>query len=196
MSRDVLFISEQSLKDSSQLSNNVDPKLLMPVVKSVQDKYILPLLGTALYTKLQDLIYDGSGTLDTGPYKDLLDLYIKDVQVWYTLSDMPYHLRYRMINKGVVTREGEAIQTVSTTDIEKLVDYFRNNAQFYAQRAIDFLKTNYPDYPEYQNPGSTVDTVRPDHSQYAGGIYLGPSNNCDCEYYSRHGRQQNTQNGI
>lgn len=188
MSRNILFISEQSLKDSSQLSDNVDPKLLLPSIKAVQDLTIQPLLGTALYNKLQDLISDGGGVLTDGPYKTLLDLYIKDTQVWYTLADMPYHLRYRLINKGVITREGEAISTVSTTDIEKVMDHFRNKAQSYAQRTIDYLKTNYNLYPEYINPGSTIDTIRPDHTQFAGGIYLGRSNDCECEYQSKYGK--------
>lgn len=194
MSRNILFISEQALKDSSQLSNNIDPKLLIPVVKAVQDKYILPMLGTALYNKLQDFIVAGPGTMPDGPYKILMDQYIKDAQVWYTLSDMPYHLRYRLINKGVVTREGEAIQTLSTTDIEKVMDYFKNNAQWYAERVILYLRANYALYPEYMLPGTTIDTVRPDFNQYAGGIFLGGANrhrridDCDdCNHWSMYG---------
>lgn len=183
MSANILFISEQNLKDSSQLSDNVDPKLLMPTVKTVQDKYIHTLVGTKLYLKLQQLIKDD---LVADQYKTLLDDYLKDAQVWYTLCEMPYTLRYRMINKGVITREGEAIQTVSTTDIEKLMDYCRNNAEWYAQRAADYLRTNFALFPEYLNPGSTRDTIQPDITQYTGGIYLGGSR-LDCEYLSKYG---------
>jgi len=184
MSKNILFISEMTLKNVSMLSANVDPKLLLPTVKLVQDKYILPMLGTALYNKLQSLV---EADAVAGDYKTLLDDYISDAQVWYTLSEMPFPLRYRMINKGVVTREGEAIQTVSTTDVEKLMDYCRNNAQYYAERAIKYLHTSRALYPEYVLPGSTQDTIHPDNSQYAGGIFLGGVKSGNCDYYSKYG---------
>jgi len=184
MSKPILFISEQTLKNTSMLSGNVDPKLLMPTVKAVQDRYILPLLGTRLYNKLQDLVLNN--TVVAGPYKDLLDDYIADVQVWYTLADMPYPLRYKMINKGVVTREGEAIQTVSATDVERLMAYCSNYAQYYAERTIEYLRANTSLYPEYINPGATSDTIRPDYTQYVGGIYLGGGSD-NCDYSSKYG---------
>lgn len=171
MSKNILFISEQKLKDSSMLSDNVDPKQLLPTVKAVQDRYILPLLGTALYNKLQSDVETGTVA---GAYKTLLDEYITDTLVWYTLTEMPMPLQYKLINKGVVTRTGEAIQTVSFTEVQNLMDYCRNWAQWYAQRAIDFLCANSTDYPEYLNPGSKSDTIHPDYTQYTCGIYLGP----------------------
>jgi hypothetical protein len=184
MSKNILFISEMTLKNVSMLSGNIDPKLLLPTVKLVQDKYILPLLGSGLYNYLQTQVENN--TVD-GAYKTLLDDYISDTQVWYTLSEMPYPLRYKMINKGVVTREGEAIQTVSTTDIEKLMDYCKNNAEYYAERAIRYLRTQQTDFPEYTSPGSGYDTIHPDHTQYAGGIFLGGMGSGNCEYYSKYG---------
>lgn len=171
MSKNILFISEQKLKDSSMLSDNVDPKLLLPTVKAVQDRYLHTMLGTALYTKLQADV--DAGTV-TGDYKILLDDYITDTLVWYTLTEMPMPLQYKMINKGVITRTGEAIQTVSFTEVQNLMDYCRNWAQWYAQRTIDYLCANSTKYPEYVNPGSTPDTIHPDYTQYTCGIPLGP----------------------
>jgi len=171
MSKNILFISEQKLKDSSMLSDNVDPKQLLPTVKAVQDRHVHTMLGTALYTKLQADVEAGTVT---GDYKTLLDDYITDTLVWYTLSEMPMPLQYKLINKGVVTRTGEAIQTVSFTEVQALMDYCRNWAQWYAQRTIDYLCANSTKYPEYVNPGSASDTIHPDYTQYTCGIYLGP----------------------
>jgi hypothetical protein len=175
MSKNILFISEQKLKDSSMLSDNVDPKQLLPTVKAVQDRYILPILGTGLYNKLQE---DVKNNAVAGDYKVLLDEYITDALVWYTLTEMPMPLQYKLINKGVVTRTGEAIQTVSFTEVQNLMDYCRNWAQWYAQRAIDYLCANSIKYAEYVNPGSASDTIHPDITQYTCGIYLGPTK-CD-----------------
>lgn len=171
MSKNILFISEQKLKDSSFLSDNVDPKQLLPTVKAVQDMLILPLLGSSLYNKLQTLIE--AGTVPDGVYKTLLDDYITDVLVWYVLAEMPMPLQYKLVNKGVVTRTGESIQTASYSDVQSMTDYCSKRAKFYAQRAIDYLCEHNTDYPEYINPGSGADTIHPDRTQYECGIFLG-----------------------
>lgn len=170
MSKNILFISEQKLKDTSFLSDNVDPKQLLPTIKAVQDRYIHPLMGTALYNKIQTDVQAGAVA---GVYKTLLDDYITDVQVWYTLADMPMPLYYKLLNKGVVLRTGEAIQTTSSSDVQNMIDYCRNYAKWYAQRAIDYLCENQTLFPEYINPGNGSATIHPDTTQYDCGIYLG-----------------------
>ena len=49
MSANILFISEQTLKDRSLLQDNIDPKLIKPTIKQAQDMFIEPILGTGLY---------------------------------------------------------------------------------------------------------------------------------------------------
>jgi hypothetical protein len=172
MSKNILFISEQKLKDSSMLSDNIDPKQLLPTVKAVQDRYIHTMLGTALYEKLQNDILNDTVA---GDYKILLDQYVTDALIWYTLSEMPMHLQYKMVNKGVVTRTGEAIQVSSFNEVQALMDNFRSWAQWYAERTTDYLCANSERFPEYINPGSKSDTIHPDVTQYTCGIYLGPT---------------------
>ncbi|WP_212005746.1 hypothetical protein [Chitinophaga sp. HK235] len=171
MSKNILFISEQKLKDTTFLSDNVDPKQLLPTVKAVQDMYILPLLGTALYNKLQGMV--SAPPVPDGPYKLLLDEYITDALVYYVLANMPMVLQYKLLNKGVMLRNGEYMQTSTFQEVQSMKDDCLVKAKFYAQRAIDYLCAHPTLYPEYINPGSTVDTVHPDRTQYDCGIYLG-----------------------
>lgn len=171
MSKNILFISEQKLKDTSFLSDNVDPKQLLPTVKAVQDMYIMPLVGSGLYNKLQQLI-DAPPVAD-GVYKLLLDEYLTDVLMWYVLANMPMVLQYKLLNKGVMLRSGEYMQTSTFQEVQSMKDDCLVKAKFYAQRAIDFLCAHSIDYPEYINPGSTSDTMHPDTTQYDCGIYLG-----------------------
>ena len=53
MSLNTLFISVQNIKDRSGLHANVDEKLVLPEIKTAQDIFILPALGSALYNRLQ-----------------------------------------------------------------------------------------------------------------------------------------------
>lgn len=170
MSRNILFISEQKLKDSGTLSENINPKQLLPIVKVCQDKYILPLLGTGLYIKLQN---DIISNIVFDQYKILLDDYISDVLVWYTLAELPPYLQYQILNKGVLTRTSEATVVPTFSEVQSLINSSLTNAKFYAQRAIDYLCENQKIFPEYTNPGTGKDTIQPDHTQYECGIFLG-----------------------
>lgn len=170
MSKNILFISEQHLKDTSLLSDNVDPKQLLPTLKSAQDMYIHPMLGTGLYKKLQEMI---EADTVAEPYKELLEDYITDCLVWYTMADMPITLQMKLVNKGVVTRSGESIQISSSADLSSLTSYCQTRAKWYAQRVIDYLCAHSKDFPEYVRPGSTSDTIHPDSTQFTCGIFLG-----------------------
>ena len=76
MSRNTLLIMPSLLKERTGVHDNVDDKLISPEIKAAQDLYILPLLGSALMTKLQNDI-ESTGTT-TGDYLTLLDEYLVD----------------------------------------------------------------------------------------------------------------------
>jgi hypothetical protein len=64
MSRNILFISVQTIKDRTGLHANTDDKLINPEILTAQDMYILPALGSALYDRLQDGIMNQDLTND------------------------------------------------------------------------------------------------------------------------------------
>ena len=53
MSRNILFISVNTIKERTAVHSNLDEKLINPEILTSQDMYILPALGTALYERLQ-----------------------------------------------------------------------------------------------------------------------------------------------
>jgi hypothetical protein len=86
MSANILMISEQSFKDFTIASNNIDLKNLTQVIKMTQDRFIHPLCGSALYNKILTLI--DNGTITSGGnavYKTLLDSYLTDTLFNYVL---------------------------------------------------------------------------------------------------------------
>ena len=58
---DVFIISEENLRQFTDINNNVDSKLLKNAVREAQDIEIQRILGTKLYDKiLDDIIYKRS----------------------------------------------------------------------------------------------------------------------------------------
>tara|TARA_R110000868_G_scaffold136447_1_gene349401 strand:+ start:15613 stop:16203 length:591 start_codon:yes stop_codon:yes gene_type:complete len=170
MSLNILFISETTLKDRSLLQDNVDPKLIKPTIKQAQDMYIEPILGTGLYQELQQQIEDDDlSELNI----TLLNLYITDCMCWYVASEMVMSLGFKLTNKNVLRKTSENSNDASLSELFDLMEYYKNKAEWYAQRITNYLCENIVDYPLYNNPGSGVDTIHPNNSSYSTGMFLG-----------------------
>jgi hypothetical protein len=172
MSLNILFISDTILIERTTVHGNIDPKLLYPEIKTAQDMYIQPLLGTALYSKLQT---DIQAQTVTGYYSTLLNDYIIDTLINYTLMELPTTISYQMFNKGVIKSGGQDLETVSINDLVSISDRYKRRAEFYAERMKRYLieESNRGNFPEYLNPGSRADTVRPYGGTFSLPIYLG-----------------------
>ena len=172
--KDTLFISVETLKERTALHANVDPKLVRCEILTAQDMYVLPLLGTALYVKLQNDIA-GSGV--AGNYLVLLNDYITNTLVYYTMAELPMPLTIQFYNKGLIRKTSENTENPEMKDLIQIADRYRNRAEFYAQRLIEYLCANSTLFTEYNNPGSTGDTIHPEGCGYEAPMYLGENYN-------------------
>ena len=177
MSRNILFISVDTIKDRTGLHFNVDPKLVYPDILFAQDAYILPVLGTALYNKLQDDIDCKSLTCD---YETLLNDYITPCLVYQVMAELPMALSYQFYNKGVVKKTGEGQTEPSASELTEVAQRYTSRAEYYRQRLVKYLKqqSSQNKFPEYLNPGSGVDTVVPDNQAYTISVWLGDDDCC------------------
>ena len=171
------------IKERSAIHGNLDDKLIFPDIKAAQDMYIMPILGTALFNKLQTLISDGTITSDAAKinYKNLLDKYIVDALMYYVLSELPETISYQFWNKGVMRKQGQDTELPSMSELIDISNRYKNKAEFYANRLKLYIQANAATkFPEYLNPGNTQDTVTPEQRAFTTGIYLGDDNNPYC----------------
>lgn len=182
MSQDILLVSDVMIKDRTAVHGNIDPKLIYPDIKASQDMYIHPLLGTALYDKLLTLISDGTITdVGNANYKNLIDRYIVDAVIYYTLAELPTTISYQFWNKGVMRKQGQDTELPSMGELIDISNKYKHRAEFYANRLREYLRAYAPDYfPEYLNPGSRSDTINPDQNAFTMPIYLGNDNDPYC----------------
>ena len=163
-----LFISSTRLKKDTALGGSVDDNLIMPYILLAQDMNILPVLGTDLYEALKTKI---QGDSLTGDYKTLMETYIQPALVQFSFAQLAPYLRLRFVNNAVVVM-GATEQSSSATydDIKPLMDTATDAAEFYRQRAIDYLRDNTSSFPEYSsNTGADLD---PTTRNYYAGINL------------------------
>ena len=166
-----LYISATRLKKDTALGGSVDDNLIMPYILLAQDMNILPILGTDLDAKLKTEIQ--ADTL-AGAYKTLVETYIQPALVQFAFSTLAPYLRLRFSNNSVVVM-GATEQSSSATydDIKPLMETATDAAEFYRQRAIDYLRDNTSSFPEYSsNTGADLDAST---ANYFAGIQLEPT---------------------
>jgi hypothetical protein len=175
--KNTLFISVSSIKERTGLHANVDDKLVLPEIKTAQDMYIHPLLGSALYERLQTGIDNNDLTADEVA---LLDNFVTDTLIYYVLSELPTGLSYQFYNKGLVRKTSDNTDQPQMQDLLDISARYRKRAEFYAERMVKFLKQNAAQgkYNLYLNPGSGLDAIHPDNSAYSTTIYLGDCEGC------------------
>ena len=163
----VLFISENKLKQSTAINMNVDVEFLLPYVRQSQKLYIEPLLGTKLYQKLETEIT--AGTL-TGVYKTLVEDYIADTLVNYAFYHCIPFLRFKVENGNIYSKTSETGNSLTTEESQHLRQEILNTAQYYNERAVEYLCNNSGSYPEYStNSGADIS---PSKSSYYSNMNL------------------------
>jgi hypothetical protein len=178
----VIFISEQALKDNSIINENVDMKVLLPVIKLAQEKFMLPILGTGLYNEIKNQV---SAATVSVLNKTLLDDYIQPALIWWIMAEAPMPLTYKFMNKSVATRSSENASAASLNDLLKLEERFKDNAEWYSQRITNYLLTNHTSYPLYLSPGNSIDTIIPKKTMYSTGMFLGNTINKNLSFKDR-----------
>lgn len=178
MSKNVLLVSDTMIKERTAMHSNVEPKLLYPDIKVVQDMYIHPLLGSALYKKIQS---DIAAETIAGVYKELLDDFICDCLIYYTLSELPPAMSFQFTNRGVTRKSGENTENPSMGELYDISSHYRKRAEWYAERLRKHLKEHSTDFTEYLNPGNGVDAINPANKAYTCPIVL---DDCDYQYKS------------
>ncbi|MEY4052969.1 MAG: hypothetical protein RIR64_1954 [Bacteroidota bacterium] len=168
-----LWIGQDYLIRHSVIDDNTEYDKITPVIELVQDKYILPLLGTSLYNTIEThiLAYINSATTIPAAYKLIIDNYILKMMVHYIMYESSPTFKFRYANKGIMTNSSDNGQPIPTNDMEYLMNIWKTNGEMYGDRMIKYLNYNNSTYPTYNN--NTGADIFPERNAYDVDIYLG-----------------------
>lgn len=166
-----LLITRNDIVKNTPLGGAVDSDALLPFVRTAQEKYILNLLGTVLYNKLQDDVE--SQTPFTGYYNTLVQDYVKPTLIWYAMVEYLPFSSVQFKSEGPVKHKSEQSDPASKNDIDYLIQKAQDNAEYYSTRMQDFLIAYSTEIPEYLESVGNSTQIYPDmENQYFGGINL------------------------
>ena len=154
--RNTLLISVKELKSNGTLfSNNVDDGYLNSTIITCQEVYLEQITGTALYHKLQMLVYNQitgqkDGIYDPGneDYRELLEEMVKPYLKARATVDILYPVSYKIRNMGVMKSSDTNIQNADMNDIKYLEKQYNTYVAEYEQRLSKYLCANKEKFEE------------------------------------------------
>lgn len=166
---EVLFISEDYIKSNTIIDENVDVKLLLPTVLDVQNIELHPCIGSGLYNDLITKIDAGTTNADEDT---LIKSYIAPMLLKYVMVDSTVNLLARYRNKNVSNKSSDNSQPVDYTEMKFLMDNWRDKAEFYKQRLIEYLCAKSELFPAYCDTDDSNDLL-PESNAFTSSFYLG-----------------------
>lgn len=150
-----LLISPQELKGESLINNNVDEKPLSVMVQTAQEIYLCKIIGTALFRKLQELVYNKikglTPTIDAEgneTYRELLEDYIKPYIKYHVMKSFLIENTFKMRNIGVARMNDTNVMTNDLDTLKYLEKHYDSYVAEYEDRLSKFICANRDLLPE------------------------------------------------
>jgi hypothetical protein len=168
-----LFITRNDIIKNTPLQGSIDADRLINFVRTAQDKYILNILGTVLFYKLQEDIVAGTFNQLDFYYQDLMNEHIKPTLIWYSVVEYLPFSGVQFKSEGAVKHETETAKSVSKNEVDYLLQKSMSNADYYATRMQNYLISFSNQIPEYYESVGNQTQIYPDMAnQYFGGLNL------------------------
>ena len=190
--RTTLLISAKELKNNGTiLSGNIDDNYLSSTIVTCQEVYLEQITGTALYHKLQMLVYnqitgqeDGIYAPGNEDYRELLEEMVKPYLKARATVDILYPVSYKIRNMGVMKSSDTNLQNADMSDIKYLEKQYLTYVAEYEQRLSKYLCANKEKFEElaadvpayFDSPSLGKDYAN------ESGLWLGSKKNkiCGC----------------
>lgn len=161
-----LFIKRSDLVKNSIIDGNVDTDDFIHYIKIAQEIHIQNFLGTKLYNKISSDII--GGTL-SGAYQTLVNNYVQDMLIFYAMVEYLPFTAYKIKNGGIFKHTSESGEVPSKSEIDYLVNKYRDKAEYYTRRMIDYVTFNISSFPEY-NTNNNEDVYPDKDSLFQGWV--------------------------
>lgn len=172
MAYEVLFISEEKVKNFTTVNEGVYVDDLIPGIIQTQDLDLQPILGSKFYDGLKSRVLAGTQTADEST---LLDDYIAPFLLQRSLWRILPNIKWKLLNKSVLSPTSETAATISLEEFQYLRGEQSNVAVWYEERLKNYLIEYNNLYPEYNNPD--FKGIVPDKGEAATKQFAMPSVN-------------------
>jgi len=146
-----LIVSEEKLRQFTDINDNLDSKLIKNAVREAQDIYLQRLTGTSLYERI---LADIDADILSGDYQTLVDDFIQPMLIYASYWEALDAVYMRPRNNGLLTPTGgENSEKVDGTWYNRKREAAKNKMDYYAERLTNYLIQNQNEFPELNDNG-------------------------------------------
>lgn len=146
--RNVLLTSPDFVRENSNISDNVNSKVLASSIREVQDDELQEILGQILFEKLQDLVADGSiGLPEYSIYKKALEKCQMFV-MYRVIAETIVKLNMKIDNAGLIQTRDDNMDYMDLDDTMAMKTYYDNKASHYAYLLENWLMEHLNEIPD------------------------------------------------
>lgn len=170
MAQEILLISAATIRATTNISDNVSDKYLLPAIREAQEMGLCRIIGFALLEKLKALVATESLD-DKADYAELMP-YIRYYLTYASIAKLSMKVGYKIANMGIVRTSDDNVESAGFSEIIKVRDYYQAQADGYATKLQGYLIDQYSRYPELSE--EKYNQMRANlRSAASSGLYLG-----------------------
>lgn len=142
----VLLTSPDFIRNNSNISDNVNSKVLATAIREVQEDELQEILGQLLFEKLKEMVNDGT-IVENAVYKNVLD----KSQMFITyrvIAEIIVMLNMKIDNAGLIQTRDENMDYMNLDDTMTLKNYYDTKASHYAYLLQNYLMEHLGEIPE------------------------------------------------
>jgi hypothetical protein len=164
--QNILLISENKLKNFTDIDQNVTSAVLLPFIGVVQQTKLEYIIGRKYYVELLDQVANSNLTTINNNF---LQYFVQPLLIWAAYAEALPSIFMRIKNNGIVAGSEK---TITISEMEYMQTRADDRSQFFERRMIEELIYNQPNYPAVYTYTST-DGMRPHLGKnYFSGIHL------------------------
>jgi hypothetical protein len=164
--QNILLISENKLKNFTDIDQNVTSAVLLPFVGVVQQTKLEYIIGRKYYVELLDQVANSNLTTINNNF---LQYFVQPLLIWAAYAEALPSIFMRIKNNGIVAGSEK---TITISEMQYMQTAADDRSQFFERRMIEELIYNQPNYPAVYTYTST-DGMRPHLGKnYFSGIHL------------------------
>ena len=164
--QNILLISENKLKNFTDIDQNVTSAVLLPFIGVVQQTKLEYIIGRLYYVQLLNEV--ATNTLTT-INNNFLQYFVQPMLIWSAYAECLPSIFMRIKNNGIVAGSEK---TITISEMEYMQTRADDRGQFFERRMIEEIIYNQSNYPLVYTYTST-DGMRPHLGKnYFSGVHL------------------------
>lgn len=148
MSCRYIFITPDDYKNRVDISENVNPRYVIPYAAVAQDRYLKGILCNDLYAELEEQSIND--TLTTAN-ETLINDYIKPFLVFKTYENYLAYANYKSTPAGIISTKGEDYELVSDAGRNIMIRDTASNAKYYEGVLRKYLEDNKDTFTQWRD---------------------------------------------